>query len=50
MFPINFIRNNFRDEMSEETKEYIKIALESQDIVENSVVKVEIEDETQILH
>lgn len=32
------------------TKEYIKIALDSQNIVENSVVRVQIEEEKQILH
>lgn len=32
------------------TKEYVKIAVQSENIVENSIIKVEIEDDSQILH
>lgn len=32
------------------TKEYVKIAVESEDIIENSIIKVEIDDESKILH
>lgn len=32
------------------TKEYVKIAMESDNIIENSIVKMEIEDDSQILH